>query len=485
MGDDADRYERIHGAPPDQLETLETAPLSDFKATGAPRPGSITAPFDRLAQFASAHASTDPPVPPPLTLILPPRPTSVAETELEPVLLEELALKHVVSASVITQGELAERLCLPLAGVVDEIVSVLRKQGLVEYQNVGAGLLGSSALRVRATERGLHIERMTHEQSGYVGPAPVRLASFLRVLRQQARTGRAVGRTEVWRKTSHLVLYDAIVDSLGAGLESGGPILLHGASGNGKTAIASAIARVFQDGVLIPRAVYIDGHVVRVFDPSVHIPLSVDANVSGAKLDDRWVYCQAPFVRAGAELESHHLDLIFNQQNRYYECPIQLKAVGGVLLLDDLGMQRGRIEDLLYRCLEPIATGVDHLTTVSGRKIGVPFTPLVVVASSVPIRELFSEALLRRFPCKIEIPGPTEDQYRELFRRACQDAGIEFAQSGLDYVIERCYARSGHLPRACHAGQIVRLISAAARYFGIKPQLVPQLIDVAADLYLA
>lgn len=472
------------GDVPAQVETIATAPLGpDGVPPAGPPHGRAGASFGELAQFAALHAPPEAPIPP-HTTTMPPRPTTIAETGLELVLLEELALKHIVGAGVITGVELAERMCLPLPGVVEEAIGVLRRDGLVDYHNIsGGGLHGNAGMRLRATDRGVQIEARAREHNGYVGPAPVNFDSYAQMLRQQAASGRGISRADVWRKTAHLVLADETIDGLGAGLESGGPLLIYGQSGNGKTAVASSLARMFRSGVLVPHAVQIDGHIVRVFDPSIHKRLPVDPAMSSMKNDERWVYCQAPFVRAGVELRLEDMSLRFSQQYHYYDCPIQLKAAGGVLLLDDLDPHGERLDALLYRCLEPVATGIDYLTTVAGRARAVPFTLLLVVATSRQPDELLSEALLRRFPCKVLIPGPTEEQYRELFRRAAKEVGIEFDPAGIDYVIERCYARAGHIPRMSHPHQLVQLICAAARYFGIQAQLVPQLIDVAADMY--
>ena len=489
MGSDRDRYSQQRDDLAAHLDAIATAPLSanGMPPTAAPpSPPRLhgAAPFDELAQFAALHTPHDASIAPPLTVNLPPRPTTIAETGLELVLHEELALKHIVSAGVLTGAELAERMCLPFPGVVEEAVAVLRRDGLVDYHNISGGAHhGNAGMRLRATDRGVQIEARARELNGYIGPTPVKFSAYAHMLRQQARSGRGISRADVWRRTAHLVLADETIDSLGAGLESGGPLLIHGPSGNGKTSVASSLARMFRSGVLVPHAVQIDSHIVRVFDPSIHKPLQLDPAMSGSKMDERWVYCQAPFVRAGAELRPEDLSLRFNQQYRYYDCPIQLKAAGGVLLLDNLGAHGDHLEDVLYRCLEPVATAVDYLTTVTGRSLAVPFTPLLVVVTARPPTALLSETLLRRFPCKIQIPGPTEEQYRELFRRAAKDANIEFDPASIDYVIERCYARDGHVPRSSHPAQLVQLMCAAARYFGIQAQLAPQLIDVAADMY--
>ena len=43
----------------------------------------------------------------------------------------------------------------------------------------------------------------------------------------------------------------------------------HG-SGNGKTAIATSLARMLAGGVFVPHAVEIEGQIVRIYDPGVH-----------------------------------------------------------------------------------------------------------------------------------------------------------------------------------------------------------------------
>jgi hypothetical protein len=433
-----------------------------------------------------ASGGTAGPAPqPPLNLSVPTPPTTLGETGLELVLLEELTLKHIVASGLITGGDLAKRLHLPLGGVVEEAINSLRRDALVDLQSATQTVLGLAGMRIRATERGAQVERLAREKNGYIGPAPVPLGDFERILRQQSMSGRGVNRANVRRGLAHLVLSHETVDRVGAGLESGGPILLHGNEGNGKTAIVASFPRILPGAVLVPHAVVIDGQVMRVLDPSVHRPINLDSTALGVKMDERWVVCHTPYARATVELQLRHLELHFNQTHRYYDCPLQLKAAGGVLLLDDLGMQQGRVEDMVYRCLEPTYRGIDYLTTVAGQQIAFPFTPLLVFATSRAPADILGNALLRQIPCKITVPDPTRDQYAELLRRACSVAGVEFSQSGVEYILERCYARTGRALRASHPSQLVRLITGAARYFDTPAQLEPQLIDVAADLYFS
>ena len=81
----------------------------------------------------------------------------------------------------------------------------------------------------------------------------------------------------------------------------------------------------------------------------------------------------------GGELTLAMLDLTFNPIAKYHEAPLQLKANGGVLLVDDFGRQRMRPEDLLNRWIVPLESRVDYLTLHSGKKFQVPFDVLIVL----------------------------------------------------------------------------------------------------------
>jgi predicted ATPase with chaperone activity len=413
---------------------------------------------------------------------LPPRPTTLAETELDPTFLEELALRTVASVSTITGNEIAERLRLPLAGVIEHVIGALRRDNLIEPVGGGAAMIGAAGMNLRSTERGVHRAHQIGERSGYIGPAPVPLAAYEFVLRQQASSRRIISRDAVWRRLAHMVLPDDVVDRIGAGVESGGPIFLYGNPGNGKTAIGAAIARALGGGMLVPYAVEVDGQIIQVFDPSIHNPVPPD-KVPMGRLDERWVPCHTPFVQVGGELRLEQLDLHWNERQRFYDSPIQIKAAGGVLLMDDFGRQVSRPEHMLNRWIVPLETGTDYLSLVTGRRVAVPFTPMLVFATNIEPTELADEAFLRRLPCKVFVPDPSPDAFREICRRACSDLGVEFTEAGYNYWIDQYYTRVGRARRSSHPRDLLRLVLSSARYFGVAPQLTPQLVDVAAGLY--
>ena len=76
------------------------------------------------------------------------------------------------------------------------------------------------------------------------------------------------------------------------------------------------IGRLFRDTICIPYCIEIDGKIIKVFDPAIHIESAGDG---GSKLslladesDHRWVQCSRPIVIAGGELTLVMLDLSYN-----------------------------------------------------------------------------------------------------------------------------------------------------------------------------
>jgi hypothetical protein len=266
-------------------------------------------------------------------------------------------------------------------------------------------------------------------------------------------------------------------------ISRGGALFLWGHPGNGKTAIAEAIAPMFGGGIFVPHAIEVRGHVIPVFDPSVHVPLALEGADGAGRLDERWVFCQPPFVHAGGELSLSSLDLQFNDRLRLYECPLQLKAAAGVFLIDDFGRQQTRPQELLNRWIVPLERAMDFMTLMNGQKVPVPFAAMVVFSTNLRPADLVDEAFLRRVPNKVLVSDPTPEQYREILARVCRSMGVTFSDTGFLHLLSQHYQQTRRSLRACHPRDLVRHVVALARYYGVQAELSPQLLDAAAHVY--
>ena len=216
------------------------------------------------------------------------------------------------------------------------------------------------------------------------------------------------------------MLSQRMLDRLGPAMNSGRGLFLFGAAGNGKTSIAERVTRAFGQEIWIPRAIGIDGEIMRVFDPVNHEELPLEACeglYEKRKIDRRWVRIRRPTLIVGGELTMSALEVTTNTSTGICESPLQLKSNCGTLVIDDFGRQRMRIEELLNRWIVPLERRYDFLNMPNGKKIEVPFDQLIIFATNLEPRDLVDEAFLRRIPYKIEVLDPSLDDFRGLFLR--------------------------------------------------------------------
>ncbi len=135
---------------------------------------------------------------------------------------------------------------------------------------------------------------------------------------------------------------------------------------------------------------------------------------------------QRPVVLTGGELSLDQLDLQYDPATKLYQAPFQMKANGGVLIVDDFGRQRVPPRDLLNRWIVPLEKKVDYLTLHTGGKFPVPFDCLLIFATNIPPTNLVEEAFLRRIHYKIRVESPTREQYERIFERYCEQNGVPY-----------------------------------------------------------
>ena len=114
------------------------------------------------------------------------------------------------------------------------------------------------------------------------------------------------------------------------------------------------------------------------------------------------------------------LDLSFNALAKFYEAPLHVKALGGIFTIDDFGRQLVSPEALLNRWIVPLESRVEYLKLHTGKSFSLPFDELVVFSTNLAPRDLMDPAFLRRIPYKMEIGGPTPEEYRKIFKLVAQ-----------------------------------------------------------------
>jgi energy-coupling factor transporter ATP-binding protein EcfA2 len=415
----------------------------------------------------------------------PPEPHSIEETGLNIGLLTDLTLRLLYYGGVVSGIELADRMRLPWAGVVSELLDFMVGEQWADLRG-GKGF-GRASVDFVLTTKGREAAREAVSRSSYTGPAPVPIDQYNSLTLSQSTTSRLVTRDRLAQAFSHLVIEDELLDRFGPAINSSRSLFLYGPPGNGKTTIAETISSILGGEVFVPYALEVDGQIIKVYDPLVHIEVPLDDADAppGHRLefDRRWLLSRRPTVIVGGELTLETLDLIWNTDAKFYEAPFQVKANGGMLLIDDFGRQRVHPTDLLNRWIVPLEKHVDFLTLHTGKKFEVPFDELIVFSTNLDPRELVDEAFLRRIKYKIEITNPSEAAYREIFRRLCDETGVPYNDSALDYIIDTYYRSTGMELRACHPRDILQLLADTARYRRKKAVLSQDLVDQACQSF--
>ena len=419
--------------------------------------------------------------------IVPGPPETLEETGLSLAFLVELACKTLYFGGVSSLSSIAELLALPIS-VSNDVMEFLKKERLAEVKK-GSDI--RAAYIFALTDLGRERAREYLQLSAYIGAAPVTLGQYTEVARKQTVRKMVVNRESVHRAFEGVILTHGLLDRLGPAVNSGRSIFLYGPSGNGKTFIAERLAKVLSGNVFIPHAISVDNQVVRVFDPVSHSRVdngtrpdpALPVPDAPAGFDRRWVLCERPVIVSGGELTLAMLDLSFDPISKFYEAPLQVKANGGVFLIDDLGRQLVRPYDLLNRWIVPLEKGRDYLTLKNGKKFEIPFDQIILLSTNIEPSQLADEAFLRRIGYKIKIDYLREEEYVRISRQVCERLGLPFRPEVIRYLMEVEHIRRGRLLSACHPNDVLSRVVEICQYEGTPLRLDNELVARACRDY--
>jgi predicted ATPase with chaperone activity len=403
----------------------------------------------------------------------PPFPERPDQLDLNLSFVGDLALKTLSVDLIGTTASIAERMRLGMF-ITEQVLQRLYQEQLIEMKG-SAGLHNHRyALLERGWQRVFHLMGLC----SYIGAAPVTLELYTTMLIDQVRRRPPVTRDVLDQTLAHLVLEPEVKRMLGVVISSGRSLFLSGPPGNGKTAIARALVHALSQPLWIPYAVEVDGQVIRVFDKHVHHPVPDQ----GDGYDPRWIKVNPPLVVVGGELTIESLDLTATETPRCYEAPCQLKANGGVLLVDDFGRQRCSPRQLLNRWIIPLEDRIDSLQLSTGKKVEFPFEQTVIFATNLTDADLVDEAFMRRMGYRLSVRRPTPEVFAEIFLREAAQFKVAVDKALLDRLLQR-YRAEGRQPNACDPRDLILRSLDFCRFDGEALTLSDEILSRAWEGY--
>jgi predicted ATPase with chaperone activity len=401
-------------------------------------------------------------------------PDSVEDLDIPRALVGDLILRYLWLHGSGTLALLHS--CLKLSfPVLESLFHQFRQQQLLDVK----GMVGND-YSFTLTAGGRSQATARSEVCQYVGPAPISIQQYHRVVKAQFAKVR-LGRESLRQAFSDLVLPDTFLDQLGPALIGQQSLFLYGGTGNGKTSIAERILRIYRDRVLVPYAVEVNGHIITVYDPVVHRAVPCDDDV----LDPRWVLCERPCITVGGELCAAMLELRLDEATRVFISPCQMKANNGIFIIDDFGRQVLSPRELLNRWIVPLDRRIDYLTLASGQKFQVPFELMVVFSTNLNPTSLADEAFLRRIQTKVEVEEVSDEIFDRIFQRVIQTHQVPSEPDADAYLRERCREAAGNHLHACYPIDIYRLVKSISEYEDRPVRITRDNIDRAVKLYFA
>ena len=407
------------------------------------------------------------------------QPKSTEELDIPQNILIDILLRLLYTEGNVDFRRMSQVMRTPYA--LEQLLDWLRKEHLVEVSKSSASY-GPLNYIYKLTGSGEDRAHESMERCQYVGPVPVPVRSYNEAIEFQTSGPRLVKPSQVKEALSELVLPDEFHRKIGPAINSAASLFLYGPPGNGKTTISMHISRLISgtDPIWLPYALTAGGQIIQIYDRLFHQEIEKEPK---NQIDGRWGLFKRPSVVVGGELKIESLDLRWDPLANFYEAPLQLKANGGVFLIDDFGRQQASPIDLLNRWIMPLENGVDFLRLRTGQTLVIPFRALIVFCTNLDPYNLADEAFFRRIQMKVGVFNPDEGAFRQIFKRVCAQLGIFFDQDSYQHLIDRWYRQSSRPYQAVHPRDILTILLALCTYEDKPIFLSKELLDEACEIY--
>ena len=415
-------------------------------------------------------------------------PRTLSDLLAEPHTVEDLQIPQSILIDIVlrllyNEGNLTFRRFVQVIRVPNPLLTILewlRQEHLVDV-STSKEQSGPFGYMYKLTSAGQERAKDAMERSQYVGPAPVPINIYNDVMELQSKETRNVSVEQVGEILKDMVLPPDFHRRIGPVVNSGTSLFLYGPSGNGKTTIAKKIAELIAgtEPIWLPYALTAGGQIIQIHDRLFHNPVTVEKDPTGTKADGRWGLFYRPYVIVGGEMKMEALELRYDPISKIYEAPLQLKANGGMFLIDDFGRQQVSPVDLLNRWVVPLENAVDYLRLRTGQTIVVPFRSLIVFSTNLDPYKLADDAFYRRIQIKVGVFSPTIEKFEEIFRVVCERIGFPFHQASFDHLVNRWYRQTGREMQAVHPRDILKIVHALCQYEKLPLEVKPELIDEA------
>jgi hypothetical protein len=413
----------------------------------------------------------------------PPSPRSLEDTGLSIIMMRDVLLKSMFRTNQSQVSVLSKVICLPVP-LTQELIDLARTQKLLTAMGTMHATSGTE-MGYELTDAGKARALDALSQSEYYGALPVPLDQYSVQIKRQSVRDIRLNREQLMSGMGHLILPPDLIDNLGPAVTSGRSILLYGPPGNGKSSISHGIRAALGDKVYVPRAIEYSGQIISVYDPIVHSAAEAavdDPNSlrrTSNRFDNRYVYCERPSVITGGELSLDMLDLTYNPTARTYQAPLQLKATGGIFIIDDLGRQAEPPQKIVNRWIVPLEESRDILALQSGEKFTVPFDTLVIFSTNFHPNQIFDGAALRRIFFKIKIDGPSQENFLKIFAMVARKKKMPLDETALMHLMKVKFPTIANNYANYQPVYLIDQMIAVCEFENIPYQMTPELIDRA------